>query len=514
MAQALRAAAERFHEDALRCVNVVVNPREPADVAEALTETGQRTDQRPHVWVPDSSLWIGMIRQRSAQASWYLTTRNRSLASSPIVITIPQAAAKKLKESEKALGWARLVKAGQQSSRGDAPTVRIVDPTRNAAGLLALLALQQSAQVAKASQTSQAGATVSAIRRLADSVAPTEEALLNSFEDSADSSAWRAIITSEQAVWQYNSGQPAHAAVAVYPQAGTLRLDYPYALVNGPEMSEEVHAAAVEFRKALLSPEGQRLLQAHGFRTAGGRAAQQVSRGRGSVPDHPKILQSPSPESALQVLQGWRRLTLGSRTLVLVDVSGSMAQTVPGSSRTRMEATIATAVHGLALFPTDTKMGLWSFSTRLSGSKDYKKLVPIGPLSEQRAKVREALKSLQPKAGRDTGLYDSILAAYQAVKKGYDPTMVNSVIVLTDGKNDDAHGISLNKLLRRIGLGQTPEMTIPVISIAFGPDIEPKALRKIGRETGGHAYVTRDSGKIKQIFFKAISRRTCRPDCG
>lgn len=190
-----------------------------------------------------------------------------------------------------------------------------------------------------------------------------------------------------------------------------------------------------------------------------------------------------------------------------------MAQLVPGTSHTRMQATLKAATKGLALFPPGTHMGLWTFSTRLDGGKDYKKVVEIGPLRTNRDEHAAAHSSITPKPHGHTGLYDSILAAYETVRESYDPRRMNSVIVLTDGNNDDPEGIALEGLLSELRSMHDPSRPIPVISIALGPDIDLDPLKKIAKVTQGGAYAAERPSDIGQIFRKAIGARTCRPNC-
>lgn len=496
--------------EGLRCVDVEVDQLKSADVAERLASPGAPPGGRPHVWIPESSAWVGVARN-SAQGSWLLADPDMSddsIASSPLVIVMPRAAAERAGWPEATFGWASLIPTNEGSGAEARPQLRMLDPTRNAAGLLTLLGLQRA--VAAADSSTVAGV----VRTLANATVPTEATLYTTFEQAAEASdSWVSAVVSEQSVWQYNEGRSAARAVAIYPRGGTFRLDYPYALVNGPSLTEEVRSAAEELRAALRSEAGRETIRTYGFRTPDGAANPRLSRARGLTRAQPELLAAPGAAAVVQAREGWRRLTLDIRTLVLFDISGSMTATVPGTSRSRMEETIATAVRGLELFPPGTEIGLWAFSTDLADGKDYEELVPIGPISDNRARMRQAMTSLRPEPGGDTGLYDSILAAYRAVDEGYDPNMVNSVIVLTDGKNDDADSISLDRLLDRIGEMQAPDMTIPVISIAFGPGIDPDALRKIGAATGGEAYVTRDAAEIQKVFLEAISQRTCRPNC-
>jgi hypothetical protein len=68
--------------------------------------------------------------------------------------------------------------------------------------------------------------------------------------------------------------------------------------------------------------------------------------------------------------------------------------------------------------------------------------VPIVPVGTNRQAMLDALSSIRPKPDGNTGMYDSILAAYQHLKAGWTDGMVNTLIVLTDGENDDPNGLN------------------------------------------------------------------------
>src|SRR5262249_442525 len=117
------------------------------------------------------------------------------------------------------------------------------------------------------------------------------------------------------------------------------------------------------------------------------------------------------------LLSTWTAVTLPARILAVIDVSGSMAAPVPtAGGASREQATIEAARRGLGLFDDSWAVGLWIFSTLLDGSKDYKELVPIGPVASQRTKLLNALGGVVPKPSGNTGLYDTILAAYKTVQ--------------------------------------------------------------------------------------------------
>ena len=64
----------------------------------------------------------------------------------------------------------------------------------------------------------------------------------------------------------------------------------------------------------------------------------------------------------------------------MIDISGSMAELVPGTGLTRMQVTTMAATQGLTLFPGNAEVGLWEFSVDLDEGRDYRELVPIRPL--------------------------------------------------------------------------------------------------------------------------------------
>ena len=75
------------------------------------------------------------------------------------------------------------------------------------------------------------------------------------------------------------------------------------------------------------------------------------------------------------------------------------------------------------------------FSTNLDGDQDYLELIPPAPLAGIRDDLESTIQGLQAEGG--TGLYDSTMAAVQAVRDNFDQTKINAVLLLTDGMCDD-----------------------------------------------------------------------------
>jgi hypothetical protein len=110
-------------------------------------------------------------------------------------------------------------------------------------------------------------------------------------------------------------------------------------------------------------------------------------------------------------------------------------------------------------------------------------------------------------------LYDTTLAAVRAVRAGWDPVRVNAVVLLTDGDDTDADGISLDQLLSTLRSEETSGQPVPVITIAYGDSAGAQSLAAISAATGGATYQASDPSRIRDIFLDAVGQRACRPDC-
>jgi Mg-chelatase subunit ChlD len=210
-----------------------------------------------------------------------------------------------------------------------------------------------------------------------------------------------------------------------------------------------------------------------------------------------------------RALSTWTAITLPARMLAVIDVSGSMLQRVPSAGNaTRAQVTAEAARRGLGLFDDSWAVGLWAFATELVGKRDYRELAPIGPLTSNRNRLAAGLNELAPKRNGGTGLYDTLLAAYKTVQAGWDPGRVNSVVMLTDGENEDDKGIKLPQLLDELKRIKDPKRPIQVVLVGIGPSVGPGALRQITGVTGGGVFTTEDPAKIGDIFLQAVALRT------
>src|SRR5262245_44273134 len=134
----------------------------------------------PDVWIPDSSTWL--VRVRAAGPN-LVPPQAPSIASSPVVIAMPEPVAKTLGWPTATLTWAALL---QRMTTGPALKIGIVEPNRDAVGLSGLVALGAAAAAAGAAAEQ---ATVAAMRALFSGRASAEADLLARFPKSADPAA-------------------------------------------------------------------------------------------------------------------------------------------------------------------------------------------------------------------------------------------------------------------------------------------------------------------------------------
>ncbi|WP_396452603.1 substrate-binding and VWA domain-containing protein [Actinomadura sp.] len=489
--EAVSAVAAAFNRET-RCMRVAVRSAGPAGVTALLA--GQIPPgagvRKPDLWIPDASLWLRMLDDPPAASS---------LARSPLVAALPRAQAGRVNES-----WEDILNSAVPGS-ADSRTfdLKIADPSRTGAGMTSLLIVH--------GRNRRMSAFAAFARDVRQGIAQDARAEFAAFTDRT-SRRVPILLTSEQAVWAHNRAKPSDPAEAVYPRDGTLFLDYPVMPVNDTPPVRR-------FEQALRTDEARRVFQTHGFRDPDGDPPPSFADADGVDAWLPPELPVPEPREVRQVAQAWARLALGSRMLSLIDVSGSMARPVPGTKLTRLQAIAQASQQGLALQPDDTELGQWIFSTEMAGDRDWRVTVPMGTLGSRigsttrRQRILSTLTSLRPKPDGDTALYDTLLAAVRYMRRTYKPEMVNTVLVFTDGRNEDPDGPTLQTTLTALRKDRDPARPVQIIVIGFGPDVDTTELRKIANATGGSVYTAHAPQDILRIFGQATARRLCAPTC-
>jgi Bacterial extracellular solute-binding protein/von Willebrand factor type A domain len=465
-------------------------------------------------WIPDSSLWVDVARSSPAGAQLVKST-GVTVAKSPLMIVMPRSVAENMPAFGTSVGWQFLLPqrvGGPASALG--LHVEFPDPAQSSAGLATLIQLQQllnsvsqakalaaftdfvfNVQVTRDSGSNGALATLASLAR-----PPRDERPVT--------------IASEQAVAQFDRAHPQDQLSGRYPAQGTPQLDYPYVTTTTDPLKLK---AARDFEKALQSSYATSYVRYEGFRSATGSAPAWIGQ-YGLNTEQPTPSRAPAPGQAATSLQAWQRLSLGSRDLVLLDVSKQMATPVAPGGPTLEQVLAQAAALGLAQFPDGTQMGDWAFASHLDGNLAYKQLVPVGPLAAplglitRRQQVAAVAKTGKP-VPLPAALYGSILAGFKQMTNTYQARYDNAVLVMTAGVENAPGDISATDLIRQLRALYNPKRRVEIIVIKFGNAGDFNALQRIASATGGQAYNITNPTQISKVFFSAIARRLCSPNC-
>ncbi len=446
----IEAAADRMGDP---CARVVVRAEESATTGAFLAEAG--ADQ-PDVWVPDSTVWL---QRTQAERAWELPVGGTSVATSPVVLGVARSAADRLGTP---LTWARVL--------GSDVRAGLPDPVRDPVGLSALLGVRDLPDATKV------------LRGLSQH---TEKRAADLFDRLAGPSPLAAFPLSEHDLLAH-SGVP---LVAVGPDRPVPPLDYPYTVM--PRSGERALA--------------QRLLATLLDGSSSDLAAHHLRPPSQAVP-------VPDTDVSDELLNQWAAINLSGRLSILMDVSGSMAQEVPGTGLDRMGVTLAATEAGFGLLKPTTEIGLTLFSTRLDGDRDYRELLPMRSVAAHAAGGSlDRLRAVRAIPDGATGLYDSVAAVYAKARAEWAPGRLNVVVVLTDGRNEDSDGIDLPTLLARLGPLQDTRRPLPLIAIGIGPDASLSELTTMASATGGRAFTAPEPTALPGIFYTALSGMLCQP---
>ncbi len=510
IARPVKAIAAEYDATEDACSRTDVVAQDSADTA-ALLASGNGSDI--DAWIPDSPVWL--VRMAASARSLGRDVPDlaleRSIASSPVVFAAPVSGAQAL--AGRQLSWTDVLS-------GDLPTL-LADPEASSASLNGLQAMERAAPIG------QAKLFQNAMIRLSDGAPARVDAAFGSLAVAAPGTV---AIASEQQVAMHNHDDASTPLLALYPSDGTLALQFPFLrMLDESELAKNLDAggdagdAVDDDARAALVLRAQQLdalkialwdasdrFAAEGFRdgTGGGELDQD-----GVLADATEV-GSAAASAQVSILRTWGVVSLRSRILSVIDVSGSMEEpTVTGLRR--IDLLQQAASNTIAQLSEAVDVGVWAFSTERIGDQDWEDLSPIEPLADEahRTQVLDVLGSLPGRLGGATGLYDTTLAAVKQVRSAYDPETVNSVLLLTDGRNEDENGITREQLLDELAAMGEDGQQVPVVLVGIGPDTDLESMRLIAEATGGAAYSAERPEDLKTVLTDALSQRSCRPNC-
>jgi Ca-activated chloride channel family protein len=519
-----------------RCVQVKVESLTQDQAQQALQPVpfpGAPTP--PDVWVPESTISVALLRARP-EGGKVLAVPTPSVASSPAVLAAPSDALRLLAGPDGDQPALAALSARLADPRGWGQpglghpewgpiAVSTTDPGSTPLGtgmLLALVGVQTQTPTPEVGaaqfQRQDVRQALLGLARTLRATATSGDQLLGKVTKAGTVaeavSSVGLVAAYEQDVWKYDRDSPAIVLSVAYPVDGQLAADYPYVVPNGSWVDAGDRAAADDFRRWLLSPAVQGRLDQYGLRDANGVAGKAIAAGLrmdSTLPLQPVPQQAVDGPTAART--AWRLLTRRLSLLGLFDVSGSMADPVPGSTQSKLDVARAAAQAALGFFDPTDSIGLWEFSRRLDGDRDYRVLVPLGPAGQrvgpfpnrQVASVA-AYRQMVPRTA--TGLYDSILAAYRSATADYRADATNTVVVITDGKNEDPGSITLPQLLAQLRSLHDPAKPVHIVTLAYGAGADQAALAQVAKVTDGLQFSSPDPRSIGKVFLTAIAALT------
>jgi Ca-activated chloride channel family protein len=286
-----------------------------------------------------------------------------------------------------------------------------------------------------------------------------------------------------------------YEVVALYPKEGTVWHDNPFAIPNAGWVTLQQRAAAQVVREYLLTEAVQKQFMAWGFRPGSNLPfADALNTSLGINPSEPKkLLGRLNPEVARAIQNSWEDVKKPGVAVLVLDTSGSM-------SGERIQQAKEGAKRFLDRAASATHVGLVTFASAVQVR------VPIGPLSQTRFAIVEAIDSLTARG--NTALYEAIKRGLELADsyEGVSREAIRGVVLLSDGiANTGSVGISgLLKLTDRqerevrlefpesarlgnivaSGLAFPTQHTVHVFSVGVG-EADWEALRLVAEGTGG-----------------------------
>ena len=112
-----------------------------------------------------------------------------------------------------------------------------------------------------------------------------------------------------------------------------------------------------------------------------------------------------------------------------------------------------------------------------------------------------AVNALAPRQ-TGTALYDTMLAAYLAVRDNYEPGIPNQVLLFTDGKNEDDPGsMTTAQLSARLTAAQDKTRPIQLAVVSFGTDTDAAALHKAVEPVHGYVAPVHNADDVAATFI-------------
>ncbi len=502
----------------------------------------------PVIWSPAASSWGTILNQKLKDKGDPAMAPDdpTPFMLTPLVIAMPAPMAEALGYPDKPIGWSDIL-ALAKSKTGWADyghpewgpfRLGKTNPNYSTSGLSALIAQTYAATGKSTGLSEEDLANASVVQYGTDIESSvvhygdiTMTFLNNWYRADRRGTALTyasAVAVEEKSVIDYNLGnpdgelsqgekpqKPRTPLVAIYPTEGTLYSDNPFFILDAPWVDAARKSAAEKFQSFVQEPSNQKKVLKFGFRPGNPsvQVGSPVSRENGVDPEQPQtLLEVPTGQVMVGLLNAWASQRKGARVMLVLDVSGSMgdpADPEESNGPTKLDLAKEALIEGLDDFKAEDLVGLSIFTSAADGGPEITELNAVAPIGAVREELVRKINSLMPLRG--TPLYQVVSDTYGSMLDGYNPELINAVVVLTDGMNDDGKPgddrQQFRDLISKIKLNSEGESSKPVriFTIAYGRGSDPSELRQVAEASNATAYEAGDATTINKVFQAVVS---------
>lgn len=488
---------------------------------------GVPAGERPAIWLPDSSAWLRIAGEGTGEST--VPQEGTSLARSAIVVAMPETMAKALGWDSKTPSWSEVFRMAEDQDvwerlgHGDWGKFKFgkASPLVSTSGLMALAASYGAAGGSPGGLDDMeldAPALVEKVRAVelgtSHYMATPEHFLWHAREadDAGNVSEFlSAVIVDEKSVWDYNRGvvsedgitkhpgpAPKEFLTAIYPHDGVHVADNPAVILDGDWVGGQQRLAAQDFLAFAVTEQGQNVVMASGYRTIQGKLDTGVA-GTGRYAETLQPLPLPKTEALVAMQDSFPEVRKRARALFLLDVSESMVQE-PGV--TKLQRAKEAVQKALGHFTGEDEIGLAAFSHVGDGPLQPGIVSPVAPFKTNKEDLLAKLNELQ--AVDATPLFEAVSRFSGDQAKEYKDTFINTIVLLSDGKNDSTHPGDLSGLSQQLS-HQNHSTPVLVFTLAYGPDADVPTLLEIARASGAHYYDATDPNRLEEVLGELVT---------
>lgn len=192
-----------------------------------------------------------------------------------------------------------------------------------------------------------------------------------------------------------------------------------------------------------------------------------------------------------------------SATLVVLDASHSMSEPLPGTNARKVDLIADAAVASWPLWPPGSVTGLMTFRTDRAGQPTFNNVIPLQPnntpeyLADLPAYMGQ-FQSVQTQGG--SPLYEGIWRGYEAAQQSYRPDYTNTIVVLTDGGDEESGDtMSVDALIDNIKESD-PDKKVNIGMVVLGAEEDFGDITRIADETGNRAWLVQDPSEVATVL--------------